>query len=204
VAECGGWASLRRRTLVGGGAGWAVEASPDGPAGFERRREGEPLVAGQDTRAPEDEALMSASRRSSVPAPASECRTMGERKVVCNTGCHAAPGNARNRQPRLQEKSQTRKTGRPSLRVQAAMECVGGRCDCEQSDLSQLKLFANSGERYKSLTVLPSERQLRHQRFSRVRTVAQLGNGEVKAKNREIDCCASTDGCKQCVNISDF
>jgi hypothetical protein len=147
---------------------------------------------------------MSASRRSSVPAPASECRTMGERKVVCNTGCHAAPGNARNRQPRLQEKSQTRKTGRPSLRVQAAMECVGGRCDCEQSDLSQLKLFANSGERYKSLTVLPSERQLRHQRFSRVRTVAQLGNGEVKANNREIDCCASTDGCNQCVNISDF
>src|ERR1700730_15824617 len=154
-------------------------------------------------RASEAEALMSASRRSSVPAPAANAGPRGRERPYAAQVATQLPGTHGIVNRGYREKSRTRKTGK-TLTAGAGSDGVR-RGDATASSLTSLNsnCFQNSGERYWSLTVLPSGK-LRHQRFLRVRTVAELGNGEVKAKNRTIACCESTDGCKQCVNIRDF
>jgi hypothetical protein len=68
----------------------------------------------------------------------------GAREIVCGAGCLAAPSDARDRQQRMQRKTNQKNWWVPHC-VQAAMLRTG-RYDCGQSDLSQLKLSVKPGE----------------------------------------------------------
>jgi hypothetical protein len=139
------------------------------------------------------EALLSAPLGTSDPGPEHKgAEPQGAREAIA-AGCHATPPAQGIDLPLIQRGCEP-KTGLPSLRLRAAMMRVGSR-DCKAVKLLSTQIVRNTGESNR-LRRGASCLQDRRQRFPTVRSVAQLGNSEVRAKTVKIRTCTSTVFCK--------
>jgi hypothetical protein len=114
----------------------------------------------------------------------------GVRERLCAyAGCHAAP-SARIQSVASTVRSNTEKSG-IVLSACATVRLRSGVATARQSSFSQLKLSENRRKQF-HLKRRAHCVQRRHQRFPTVRTVGEIGNGEVRAKMPDIRACAST------------
>ena len=146
----------------------------------------------RESRRQESKALLPAPLGISVICPASKAaEPRGAREAICGAGCHTAPGGKRSFCCEYSEGSVPEEPESTSVRVQTARLRSGSR------DCGAVKLLSTQIVRKQAKALFISNdaahcMQRRRQRFPTVRTVSEVGNGEVRAKINNIRACTST------------
>ena len=169
---------------------WVVQRSPRDPAGFgSLARNGPSAPEEQKTERTRLSRLLHwgsapSARRANAAGP------RGAREALCDIGCHAVP-RARIPSAASTVRSNAEESGIVLIAC-ATVRLRSGVATARQSSFSQLKLSENRRKQFHFKRRAHCV-QCRHQRFPTVRTVGEIGNGEVRAKMPDIRACASTD-----------